>query len=915
MKKFKIVMSVIALAAVALLALTGCPQEADSQNSEAALTEIKVGGFTADKIPRAISKAQWDETEYLDDYAGAEYTATVVLTRLSDLQNAQIAVRASAGAKIKYGDAASTLKPEAFDTSSTRTLTNNGILYIQVTSEDDKTTVYYRVQIKTMNSVSTLNLVTVAGMEAELGTPGAAWNDTALAAGIVGISDSQKTNAQVAVTKTATAASVKIAKVTGAAEPSFGTASDTAAFTFADGDFLYIEVTAENGTDKSVYKLEVQIGRTATVSSIQIGQRNVENMGEPAPTAAGITSPGSVLMNEFQPAGGYTITVTPSDFLATLQYAKASGSTVPSAYTSAASANADRQIVFTQTFNEGDSLWLEVTAANQTTKLYYKIQVTLPMRGTIKYGSPEIKDSSEKFIDSLWNDSSLEVYDIVKIYPGDSAGYASPPITTGKAKALWDQNGLYVYVDVTDPTVSATAPTQADHTSDSVELFINEDGNTQSVNNTSGGYAGRGGQYRVGSHGEVSGDAPQLTLASGWAKADGTGYVVIFRGPWRYKVNYPLEDGKKIGFELQINACTQNGSREAVIVWNNIAHTNYQNVTDYGEATLDLAGNTLAIDAKDPLISAHPTGKIYTSTTGTADPLTVTAASEDSGTLTYQWYKNTANSYTGGEALTGATTASYTPLISATGTTYYWAAVTNTISDNGDGGNKAATIQSGIASVIVSSGPLVEKITAGGSNVPVYQFTPPAGSTWADYKKLTFSVMVAEQGSYDNTGCRAYIVGNYQASNFGSTGIWNKQSSWNDARLVNINNGATVKAILGEPGLNVWKAIESPIVMADIPEGQKDSTYIQATYYPADTATGPFYFGLGLTVNPNGNPTQPTITYYIKDIALVKADGTKLPADDLMGTTSAGASVGRLYCNFSTSGVTERVLEAAPVTP
>jgi hypothetical protein len=467
-------------------------------------------------------------------------------------------------------------------------------------------------------------------------------------------------------------------------------------------------------------------------------------------------------------------------------------------------------------------------------------------------------------------------------------------------------------VEVSDPTVSAEAPATADHTSDSVELFINEDGNTTSVNNT-GSYVGKGGQYRVGAHGEVSSDAPTLTQASGWPKADGSGYVVIFRGPWRYKANYPLTDRKKIGFELQINACTQNGAREAVIVWNNIAHTNYQNVTDYGEATLDLNGHTLRVDAKDPVISVPPAGKIYTSTTGTADPLTVTATSQDSGTLTYQWYSNTANSYTGGTAI--GTGPSYTPVISTAGTIYYWVAVTNTITDNGDGGNKTATIYSGIVSVIVSSGPLVEKLTIGGSNVPAYQFTPPVGSTWSDYKKLTFTVLVADQGSYDNTACRAYIVGNYQASNFGSTGVWSKTSSWNDARLVNINNGATVKAILGEPGLNVWKTIESPIVLADIPDGQKDSSYLQATYYPADTATGPFYFGLGLTVNPNGGPTQPTITYYIKDIALVKEDGTKLPADDLMGTTSAGASVGQLYCNFSTSGVTERVLEAAPTTP
>ena len=897
-----IVMSGVALAAAAMLALSGCPQPDSEKSGAAELSQIKVGDITADKIPTAITKAEWDAAgEYLTDYAGADYTATVIVAQASDLQNALIQVTASGGAAVKFADASSTAKPEAgFDANKTRTLANNGILYIQVTSENGSNVRYYRVQIKTMNSVSTVSVIKVAGIDAVLGTPGPAWDDSAITAGTAAISNALKTSAKVEVTKTAAASTVKYAKVTGAGAPAFDT-NDT--FTFADNDFIYVEVTAENGQNKSVYKLEIQIGRIAELSAIAIGGRAAQSLGTPGDTEAAAAA-GVFLANAAQPANGFAVTVTPVDAEAVVKYAKGNGSAASSSYTAAVITSG--VYTFTETFADGDFLWIEATAANGTAKKYYKIPVHLQQSAVIKWGQPAIQVSANKYIDSLWADAAE--YRISKA-GGESPDYTGTD-THGTAKLYWDEDGVYVYVDVTDATLStAPAGTADSHLNDSVEFFINED--PEPANN--GTYAGRGSQFRVGAHGEKSGDAAAQVTASGWQKDDESGYVVIFKAPWRYKVAYPLAGDKKIGLELQINACSANGTREGVVVWNNVAHGNYQNATDFGAATLDLNGHVLVENAKDPVISVQPKGKIYTSTTDTAEALTVTAASQDGGTLTYQWYSNTENSYEGSaEEISGATTASYTPSIASEGTAYYWVKITNTIPTGPNVGNNTAVIQSGRAGIIVSAVPLVEKITAGGSNVPVYQFTPPAGSTWSDYKKLTFTVLVAEQGSYDNTGCRAYIVGNYQASDFGSTGRWNKQSGWNDARLVNINNGAVVSAILGSPGLNVWKTMESPIVIADIPSAQKDSAYAEATYYPAAGATGPFYFGLGLTVNPNGNPTQPTITYYIKDVALEKENGDKLFADDLMGSTSAGASVGQLHCNFSTSGVTQRVLEAEP---
>ena len=71
--------------------------------------------------------------------------------------------------------------------------------------------------------------------------------------------------------------------------------------------------------------------------------------------------------------------------------------------------------------------------------------------------------------------------------------------------------------------------------------------------------------------------------------------------------------------------------------------------------------------------------------------LTVTASSTDSGTLTYQWYVN-------GD---GETTSSYTPKTDEAGEFTYCVKVTNTITDNGDGGLKSASATSENAVIIV----------------------------------------------------------------------------------------------------------------------------------------------------------------------------------------------------------------------
>jgi hypothetical protein len=109
--------------------------------------------------------------------------------------------------------------------------------------------------------------------------------------------------------------------------------------------------------------------------------------------------------------------------------------------------------------------------------------------------------------------------------------------------------------------------------------------------------------------------------------------------------------------------------------------------------------------AATPLIGVQPQGgEVYTAA---ADPahelsLSVSAQAPDAasgGALSYQWYTATAPDGTGGQAIVGATDASYTPERNAVATTYYYCVVTNT--NTSVNGEKTAQKRSAVATVSV----------------------------------------------------------------------------------------------------------------------------------------------------------------------------------------------------------------------
>ena len=120
------------------------------------------------------------------------------------------------------------------------------------------------------------------------------------------------------------------------------------------------------------------------------------------------------------------------------------------------------------------------------------------------------------------------------------------------------------------------------------------------------------------------------------------------------------------------------------------------------------------VNAQSPVIATHPLGASVTVSVGSAHQLAVVASVSDGGALSYQWYRSASGSGTGGVLIAGAVGAAYSAPIGEVGTYYYYVAVTNTISDNGDGGIKSVTVTSGAATLVVEAivNALAPEITA-----------------------------------------------------------------------------------------------------------------------------------------------------------------------------------------------------------
>jgi gliding motility-associated-like protein len=141
-----------------------------------------------------------------------------------------------------------------------------------------------------------------------------------------------------------------------------------------------------------------------------------------------------------------------------------------------------------------------------------------------------------------------------------------------------------------------------------------------------------------------------------------------------------------------------------------------------------------------PTFTTQPTASQSVCVGGTLSALTV-AYSGGSGTPTYQWFSNSSNTYVGGNTISSATAATYTPPAASTpGTTYYYCQI-SFVSNSG-----CSQINSNIAQITVVADPVIsvqpttnQSICLGGTIAAPFSVSYANGLGTASYQWYSVS--------------------------------------------------------------------------------------------------------------------------------------------------------------------------------
>ncbi|MGG6309267.1 endo-1,4-beta-xylanase [Paenibacillus macerans] len=183
-------------------------------------------------------------------------------------------------------------------------------------------------------------------------------------------------------------------------------------------------------------------------------------------------------------------------------------------------------------------------------------------KSTAKFATPVIDGN----VDALWSETpAMPINQYQLAWQGAS----------GTAKALWDNQNLYVLIQVSDAQLDKESANVWEQ--DSVEIFLDENNAKTSF------YQDDDGQYRINFDNETS--FSPTGLSAGFASAtkiSGTNYTVEAKIPFK---SITPANNKKIGFDAQINDA-KDGARQSVAAWNDTTGNGYQDTSVYGVLTL-----------------------------------------------------------------------------------------------------------------------------------------------------------------------------------------------------------------------------------------------------------------------------------------------------------------------------------------
>ena len=419
-----------------------------------------------------------------------------------------------------------------------------------------------------------------------------------------------------------------------------------------DETVVYIRVIAADKVTTLYYAFKISVGNVAEIETLTLAGEAVTFLGEPGPAWNDVRRQGTFDYQEDTPEGGFAIVAAAKDG-GTITWAVTSNSSVEPDFTNPAAnlplGNGSFLYIKVTSINGKVTNYYRITIFTKAAMIVYYGQpdITLGVNG----GAPAL-DPMWSTTEWMFNVSRVNLNEMTpafRFYNTVEGHYDTTGVghTEGMAKAFWDDGGMYVYAEMTyhdyydtaddmeaeklteratvvTPPLATVADNNA-HLYDSLEIFTNE----RVQQYTEGGY---GIQYRVapspdgqtviGTNSRVSGNPPATDAGAGasainvlrdsgkyytWIRTENgkeVGYSIITYIPWIYKydanANLVYADGKvktdgndagpTVGLEFQLDAVTVGGTRDAILTWNGVTGQSYNQVRNYGKATL-ITGN------------------------------------------------------------------------------------------------------------------------------------------------------------------------------------------------------------------------------------------------------------------------------------------------------------------------------------
>ncbi|WMW77971.1 LamG-like jellyroll fold domain-containing protein [Flavobacterium sp. 20NA77.7] len=189
---------------------------------------------------------------------------------------------------------------------------------------------------------------------------------------------------------------------------------------------------------------------------------------------------------------------------------------------------------------------------------------------------------------------------------------------------------------------------------------------------------------------------------------------------------------------------------------------------------------------------------------GTATALSVTATGAG---LTYQWYKNITASNTGGTSISGATSASYTPLSTTAGEAYYYCIVSGTctpaVTSNVSGLIKvyapsvAGTISSSVTS-ICDSGSTTLTLAGNTGTIQWQRFDNPVWTDLSGETNTTYTTPILTQNTVYRVVVTNGLCSSVTSSDF-TVPVNTSPSAPTSTTTINYCQGATATALVATP--------------------------------------------------------------------------------------------------------------------